>query len=102
MRERKKRLSKSQFEEAVKDLEVGKQTLNIAYGVLVEGKSQAEFVTLLSVTKGAIWQAVNRVWHAHKKKSPDGFEQITSVLPEYQAYVVKKWLLEAKNRDSKL
>lgn len=43
----KKQLTEAQFQAAVRVLDVGQQTLDIAHGVLVEGKPQAEFVTQL-------------------------------------------------------
>lgn len=95
----KKRLTEAQFREAVKGLEIGKQTREIAWGVLVEGKKQAEYVTALGVTKGAVWQAVERVWEAHMAKSlPEGYERVTAVLPEHQAFIVKKWAEDAKKK----
>lgn len=98
MQSMKKRLTEAQFQAAIKGLDVGKQTLDIAHGVLVEGKPQAEFVTLLGVTKGAVWQAVKRVWDAHKGQTPEGFERVTAVLPEHQAFIVKKWAEDAKKK----
>lgn len=94
----KKQLTEVQFQAAIKGLDVGQQTHNIAHGVLVEGKPQAEFVALLSVTKGAVWQAVKRVWDAHKRLTPEGFERVTAVLPEHQAFIVKKWAKDAKKK----
>ena len=95
----KKRLTEAQFLEAIKGLKIGKQTREIARGVLVEGKKQAEYVTALGVTKGAVWQAVERVWEAHITKAlPEGFERVTAVLPEHQAFIVKKWAEDAKKK----
>lgn len=98
MKYMKKRLTKAQFQAAIKGLDVGQQTLDIAYGVLVEGRTQAEFVALLGVTKGAVWQAVKRVWDVHKGQTPQGFERVTVVLPEHQAFIVKKWANDAKKK----
>jgi hypothetical protein len=93
----KKRLTEVQFLKAIKGLEIGKQTREIARGVLVEGKKQSEYVTALGVTKGAVWQAVERVWEAHLTKAlPEGFERVTAVLPEHQAFIVKKWAEAAR------
>lgn len=94
----KKRLTEAQFQAASKNLEVGKQTLDIAHGVLVEGKPQAEFVALFGVTKGAVWQAVTRVWDAHMGQTPKGFERVTAVLPAHQAFIVKKWAEAVKKK----
>jgi hypothetical protein len=96
----KKTLSESQFQECTKGLDVGAQTLDIAYGVLVQGKTQASFAKQLGLTKGAVSQSVNRVWVAHesKKTLPNGHKLISAVLPEHQAYIVAKWAKEAKKK----
>ncbi|WP_020405839.1 TrfB-related DNA-binding protein [Hahella ganghwensis] len=99
----KKRLTDSQFKAAVVGLNVGQQTLDIAYGVLVEGRPQAEFVAQLGITKGAVWQAVKRVWDVHeeKQRAPSGYERVTAVLPEHQAFIVKKWAEDARKKQEK-
>ncbi|WP_017166874.1 transcriptional regulator KorA [Xanthomonas phaseoli] len=95
----KKRLTEAQFQAAVKDLEVGQQTLDIARGVLVEGVPQASFVTSLQLSRGAVSQAVHRVWVSHEERNvPKGFERVTAVLPEHQAFIVKKWAIEAAKK----
>lgn len=97
----KKRLTESQFQAAIQNLEVGQQTLDIAYAVLVAGKSQAYFVTLLGITKGAVNQAVKRVWDSHAALAPEGYEQVTAILPKHQAFIVKKWAEDAKKKRDK-
>lgn len=92
------RLTEEQFQAATQDLSVGQRTLDIAYGVLVQGRPQAEFVASLSLTKGAVWQAVQRVLKAHKAVAPAGYERVTAVLPEHQAYIVKKWAQDAERK----
>ena len=87
----KKRLTEAQFQAAIKGLEIGQQTIDIARGVLVDGRPQAEFVTSLGLSKGAVSQAVSRVWAATKGNLPEGFERVAAVLPEHQAFIVKKW-----------
>ena len=95
----KKRLTEAQFQAAVKDLEVGQQTLDIARGVLVEGVPQASFVTSLKLSRGAVSQAVHRVWVSHEERNvPKGFERVTAVLPEHQAFIGKKWAIEAAKK----
>jgi hypothetical protein len=99
----KKQLSEAQFQVCIQGLNVGTQTLEIAHGVLVEGKRQIVFVRELGLSTGAVSQAVNRVWAAHKLKSlPKGYKMVSAVLPEYQVYIVEKWAqIAAKNRESK-
>ncbi|PKD40498.1 transcriptional regulator [Methylomonas sp. Kb3] len=95
-----KRLTEKQFNQAVDGLGVGDQTKEIARGVLVDGKSQAEYVKALDLTRGAVSQAVKRVWEAHLAKAevPEGYERVTVILPKFQALQVKKWAKSAENQ----
>lgn len=99
----KKQLTEAQFQACIKNLEVGQQTIEIARGVLVDGLQQSSFVKSLGLTRGAVSQAVQRVWAAHEAKSlPKGYERVSAVLPEHQAFIVRKWAQEAAlKRDSK-
>jgi DNA-directed RNA polymerase specialized sigma24 family protein len=95
----KKQLTEAQFQAAVKHLVIGQQTVDIARGVLVEGRTQAEFAKALGLTKGAVSQAVKRVWLAHTAENlPEGYERVTVVLPEHKAFIVKKWGVDAKKK----
>jgi len=98
----KKRLTEAEFAQATRDLPVSPQTLEIARGVLVEGKRQASFVTAFGITKGAVSQAVTRVWQAYEDRVgvPTGYERVTAVLPAFQASIVKKWAAAAKKRET--
>ena len=87
----KKRLTEAQFMRAIEGLEVSQQTIDIARGVLVNGIRQTHYVSTLGISKGAVSQAVNRVWQAHTAQVPEGYERVCVVLPEHQAYIVKKW-----------
>lgn len=98
----KKRLTEDQFQVTVQNLEVGQQTKTIAHGVLVEGRPQAEFVKELGLTKGAVSQAVNRVWLASQEVTlAAGLKRVTVVLPEHQAFIAKKWEKSAKRKQDK-
>lgn len=95
----KKRLDESHFQDAISGLEVGPQTIAIARGVLVEGRTQATFVKELQISKGAVSQAVNRVWISYLEKHlPRGYERVTVVLPEHQAFIVKRWGKDAAKK----
>ncbi|EWS66561.1 Regulatory protein KorA [Hydrogenophaga sp. T4] len=94
----KKQLTEAQFQAAISRLDVGQQTVDIARAVLVDGQAQSGFVLSLGLSKGAVSQAVNRVWLASQETPPVGFERVTAVLPEHQAFIVKKWAEDAKNR----
>ncbi len=98
MQSMKKRLTEAQFQQVINDLEIGQQTIDIAHAVLVDGHPQTEFVTQLGLSKGAVSQAVNRVWTAAEGHLPEGFERVTAVLPEHQAFIVKKWEAEARRK----
>lgn len=63
----KKRLTETQFEKIAADLKVGQQTIDIARGVLVDGKSQTQFAEEFGISRGAVSQAVNRVYSALNK-----------------------------------
>ena len=94
----KKRLTEAEFQAAIRDLDIGTQTIEIARGVLVEGRPQVEFVKSLGLSKGAVSQAVTRVWAAAGDHLPDGYERVSAVLPEHQAFIVRKWEADAKRK----
>ena len=52
----------------------------------------------LGLTKGAVSQAVSRVWAVAGEVLPQGFERVTAVLPEHQAFIVKRWEADAKGK----
>ncbi|VTU46095.1 Regulatory protein KorA (plasmid) [Variovorax sp. SRS16] len=89
----KKRLTESQFEAALGRLKLKDgHTRQIARNVLVAGMEQALVAKNLDLTRGAVSQAVKRVWAAHKEATlPAGFEQVSVVLPGYMAFIVRKW-----------
>lgn len=101
-----RRLTVVEFEKAISTINVGPQTIEIARGVLVEGKSQTSFVEATGLTKGAVSQAVKRVRQAAEKLKgaepiPEGFETVTAVLPEHQAFQVRIWAEQAKAKTKK-
>lgn len=98
----KKRLSEQQFDTAVSTIDVGEQTIAIARGVLVLGQPQAHFVATLGLSKGAVSQAVNRVWSAADRDLPDGFEHVEAILPSAQANKVRRWDADAKEAIKRL
>jgi len=93
-----KRMTRAQFRQAASTLNMGESTREIAEGVLVEGKSQVDYARAKKITPGAVSQIVNRVWKAHLKaiNIPDKFVEVTAVLPEHQAFIVKQWEKEAQ------
>ena len=99
----RKQMTEAQFQHAIKNLDVGEQTLLIAHGVLVQGMAQTAFIASLGISRGAVSQAVRRVWSAFEASNiPDGHERIEAILPARQAYIVRKWAAEAaKKRNTK-
>lgn len=92
----KKQLTLEQFQAATKALEMSEKTKEIAKAVLVDGQAQTVVAANHGLTKGAISQTVSRVWAEHEKVSlPGGFERVVAVLPEHQAFIVKKWAKDA-------
>ena len=96
-----KRMTRDQFIQATSSLTMGENTLEIAEGVLVDGKSQADYARTKQITRGAVSQIVSRVWKIHLKaiNIPDKFVEVTAVLPEHQAFIVKQWEKEAQRSD---
>jgi hypothetical protein len=43
---------------------------------------------------------VTRVWKVHEKviNLPDKFVEVTAILPEHQAFIVKQWEKEAQRQ----
>jgi hypothetical protein len=93
-----KRLTLDQFELAIQDLDVGERTRRIAESVLVQGRAQAELVAELQLSKGAVSQAVDRVWQAAQHLLPDGLQRITVTLPPHQVRIVKQWEKQAMEK----
>lgn len=93
-----KQMTRAQFIQATSKLKMGESALDIAKGVLVDGKSQADYARAKKITPGAVSQIVNRVWKIHLKtiNIPDKFVEVTAVLPEHQAFIVKQWEKEAQ------
>tara|TARA_Y100000589_G_scaffold323269_2_gene357532 strand:- start:598 stop:903 length:306 start_codon:yes stop_codon:yes gene_type:complete len=95
----KKQLTEEQFKRACLELDIGAQTKVIAHGVLVEQLPQKHFSESLGISKGAVSQAVKRVWEAHQQTTlPMGFMRVSAILPEHQAYQVQQWSEVAKKK----
>jgi hypothetical protein len=92
-----KRLTLVQFQKTVGGLHMNPHTLEIAKSVLVEGRQQVELVASTGLTKGAISQAVKRVWSEYDLKVKGG-ERVSVVLPKHQAYIVKLWAANFESR----
>lgn len=93
-----KRLTPEQFRLAVQELNVGAKTLYIAEEVLVHGRTQIELHAELKLTKGAVSQAVDRVWQAAQHLLPEGLQRITVTLPLHQVRIVRQWEKKAMEK----
>ncbi|MEO7129546.1 MAG: TrfB-related DNA-binding protein [Rhodoferax sp.] len=88
-----KRLTEDQFRLATEGLPMGQKNIDIAMAVLVEGRKQSELAAKYGLTKGAVSQVVAKVWQA--SQVPAGYERVSVVLPEFQAFQVKQWAAAA-------
>ena len=71
----KKRLTEPQFQEAIKGLDVGAQTLDIARGVLIDGKAQKEFATALGLSGQSLVREHYR-WSAALQPALDALDAL--------------------------
>lgn len=96
----KRTLTAAQFEQVIKNLNITEQSKRIAFGVLVQGRPQTDFVQELNLTPGAISAVVGKVWKRFEASQaiPEGFRRVTAILPEHQAFVVMKWSQAALKR----
>ena len=88
-----KRLTADQFRLATKGLSMGQRNIDIARAVLVGGRKQSELAAKHGLTNGAVSQVVAKVWQA--SQVPAGYERVSVVLPEFQAFQVKQWAAAA-------
>jgi hypothetical protein len=96
-------LTEEEFQEAIAKLTITQRTYDIAHGVLVEGRTQTEFVELFGLTRSAVSQAVARVRKAAATQPqpyagpiPEGYDFVAAVLPSYRAQIVRRWSAEAE------
>lgn len=95
----KKQMTAEQFDQVVKAIEMGDKQREIAKAALVDGVPQTQLASQHGLTKGAVSQTVARVWAEFEKGSlPAGFERISAILPEHQAFIVKRWAEEADRK----
>lgn len=88
----KKFLTEEQFYIAINKLKINEKTKNIAYQVLVKGIKQIDIAKKLEMSKGNVSQAVNKVFNEYKRNNlPNGYEEVTVILPAHKAFIVKQW-----------
>lgn len=94
-----KRLTEEEFLRAIVGLSLAAKTVEMVRAVLVDGQRQSEVAALHGLTKGAVSQAVTKVWDA--SRIPPGFERVEAVLPAVQAFQVKQWAKAAERKLNK-
>ena len=94
------KMSKRDFERTVRGLTMAPEVADRCRAVLVDGQRQIDVATDAGVGAGAISSAVARVWRSYLDtlEHPDGFEEVTALLTESQAAVVRTWHRENEDR----
>ena len=92
-----KRLTADQFQVATEGLSMGQKNIDMARAVLVKGRKQSELAAAYGLTKGAVSQVVAKVWQA--SQVPTGYQRVSVILPEFQAFQVKQWAAAAVKHD---
>lgn len=94
-----KRLTEGAFLRAIVGLSLATKTVEIVRAVLVDGQRQADVAAVHGLTRGAVSQAVTKVWDA--SQIPPGYERVEAVLPAMQAFQVKQWAKAAERKLNK-
>jgi hypothetical protein len=94
-----KQLTEEQFQRATKDLAMAPKSIEMTRLILVKGRKQIEVAAQYGLTRGAVSQAVTKVWEA--SQVPPGHERVSVVLPKVLAYQVKQWAAEATRTKNK-
>jgi DNA-binding transcriptional regulator LsrR (DeoR family) len=93
-----KKLTEAQFISAIQTLDISSENIKIARQVLVDGVTQSSIAAQQGITKGRVWQVVNRVREAHGNNTiPNGYQRITVVLPDELAEQIKKLAYKPNN-----
>ena len=90
----KRKMTEAEFAAAIQHMRPPPQrVLEIAHADLVRGVLQAEIAQEYKVTRSSVSQASKRIWLGFLKSK--GFQEVSVVLPETRAFVVKGWGREA-------
>ncbi|AOS36948.1 TPA: TrfB-related DNA-binding protein [Escherichia coli] len=98
----KRRLTPSEFDQAVKRLPRAMKARNIqiARAILVEGRKQAELVRETGLSRTAIAAVVRKIREAHETygQPPEGWERIEVCLPSEMVHLVRALEEEARRQ----
>lgn len=90
----KRKMTEAEFAAAIQHMRPPPQrVLEIAHADLVRGVLQAEIAREYKVTRSSVSQASKRIWLGFLKSK--GFQEVSVVLPDARAFVVKGWGREA-------
>lgn len=96
----RRKLTKREFDRAVKHLGMTAPVIARCRAVLVGGERQIDVAHRAGVGAGSVSTPVNRVWRSYLDSltTPTGLEKITALLTEEQAAVVHTWHRENSDR----
>lgn len=101
----KKRLTPSEFDQAVRRLPrtMKARNIQIARAILVEGRKQVELVRETGLSRTAIAAVVRKIREAHEAygRPPEGWERIEVCLPSEMVHLVRALEEEARRHRNK-
>lgn len=80
------KLTEAEFQSVVGGMNFSEQSREIAYGVLVEGRQQQDFVEKYRISAAAVSYIVKRVKEAY---TPEGFTRINGLVSEIDGFAIK-------------
>lgn len=95
-----KRLTKREFDHALRRVDLSVDVTERVRRVLVGGERQVDVAASAGVGANSISTQVNRVWRAHLENQtlPAGMERVSVVLPADKAEIVRAWARDTENR----
>lgn len=95
-----KRLTKREFDQALRRLDLSDAGAGRVRRVLVGGERQVDVARDAQVGANSISAQVNRVWRAHLENMslPPDLERVSVVLPADKAEIVRAWARDTENR----
>lgn len=95
-----RKLTKREFDRAVRNLQMTTPIIERCRAVLVDGARQIDVAEQAGVGAGTVCTAVNRVWRSYLDSltNPEGYEEVTALLTDEQAAIVRTWHRENTER----
>jgi FixJ family two-component response regulator len=95
----KKTLSEAAFQKALASLTMGERSVEVTRSVLVNGEPQADVARKFGISKSAVCKQVARVQEALAEAGlPRGFQKVTVILTDHQAFMARKWSQDAERK----